>query len=414
MGPQARREYADDLRRRYARADRSERSKLLNEFTAVTGYHRKYAIALLGRPRKVTVAARNRPSRFDDEVIAVVLMIWRAAGFPWSRRLVAMLPLWLPWVQSSLDVSERCASIVASISARSIDRILRKHRLAIRRRVYGRTKPGTLLKHSIPTRTQRWDVREPGWCEVDTVAHCGESTEGQFACSVNLTDVASGWTETRAVLGKGQLFVIRSLDDIRLALPFVLRGIDSDSGAEFINNHCFDWCAQHNLEFTRSRPYRKNDNAHIEQKNWTHVRKVFGWKRIDSPDAIYAMNELYRNELRLWMNYFQPSVKLVEKQRLGSRVRRRYDTPKTPLDRLVELGTLDASVAAAMQRHRATLNPFALAQAIEVQIEQILRAPSGPIKSQRHGPRLATPLSTKEARAEERRASAPVRSRAVQ
>ncbi|MGH7661078.1 MAG: integrase catalytic domain-containing protein [Vulcanimicrobiaceae bacterium] len=320
----------------------------MDEFCAVTGYHRKYAIA---------------------------------ADYPWSARLVVIVRDWMPHARVRLNLSDEVAQLLLGMSARSMDRILRPHRTALRRRVYGRTKPGTLLKHCVPVRTERWDTTEVGWCETDTVAHCGEEGGGEFAFSVNLTDVASTWTETRAVLGKSQRFVVQALEDMRRSLPFDLRGIDSDSGSEFVNHHCFKWCQEHHLQFTRGRPYRKNDNAYIEQKNWTHVRKIFGWKRIDAPAAIAAMNELYRSELRVFLNYFQPSVKLLTRRRVGSRVRRTYDAPQTPFERLIALGALSAQQLAAMRAERDALDPFELSAAIETQVRRILSTPGAGTRS---------------------------------
>jgi hypothetical protein len=416
MGPKACQEYAQEVRRRYARADRKGRSQLLDELVAIVGYHRKYAIALM-RPRGKRPKERVlRASRFAPAVTALIA-IWRAADYPWSCRLAALLPLWMPWVRKHLDVDDAIEQLLLSMSPRSIDRALRKHRQNLKRRLYGRTKPGTLLKHQIPIRSERWDVCEAGWCETDTVAHCGESGDGEFAFSVNMTDVASTWTETRAVLGKGQRFVVAALDDMRSCLPFLLRGIDSDTGSEFINYHCVSWCTTHDLEFTRSRPYHKNDNAHIEQKNWTHVRKIFGWKRVDSPKAIEAMNALYRNELRLFMNYFQPSVKLIERTRIGSRVRRKYDKPKTPFERLVELGALTVQRQKEMTAERARLDPFALGATIEAKVREILSMPYGPLqKRARPRPNQEPAVFAKTAsalRLLERREKAPVRTHAA-
>ncbi len=367
------REYAIDMGFRYRKAGRAERGRLLDEFIAVTGYHRKYAIVLT--------------TRFNVSVVDALVKFWRAADYPWSARLVALLPTWMPHARAHLDLSPDVEHLLFGMSAHSVDRVLRPHRVAFKRRLYGRTKPGTLLKHQIPVRTERWDTTEPGWCETDTVAHCGDVGDGEFVFSVNLTDVASTWTETRAVLGKGQRFVVEALEEMRGTLPFALRGIDSDSGAECINHHCYGWCKKHELEFTRGRPYRKNDNAYIEQKNWTHVRKIFGWKRIDAPAAIDAMNALYRNELRLFLNYFQPSVKLVERTRVGSRVRKKYDKPKTPFERLVELGVLTPKQVTAMQAEWARLDPFVLNAAIESKGAGILRIPSGPV-AKKISPRL--------------------------
>ena len=384
MDARACRQYAEEMRKRYARATRGERSRLLDEFVAVTGYQRKYAIALLGQDPVPRQRPPGRPSRVSAEAVQALVKVWRAMDYPWSARLVAMLPAWMPYARAHFEFDAATEQLLLALSARTIDRALQAHRTALKQRLYGRTKPGTLLKHQIPVRTERWDTREVGWCETDTVAHCGESGEGEFAFSVNVTDIASTWTETRAVLGKGKRFVVAALDEMRRSLPFTLRGIDSDSGSEFINFHCYDWCKEHELQFTRGRPYHKNDNAHIEQKNWTHVRKIFGWKRITEPKAIEMMNELYGNELRLMLNYFQPSVKLIERRRVGSRVRRVFDKPKTPFERLIELNVLSSDRLAAMRAERDAVDPVALAAAIEQKVVTVLRfASAGP---SRRGP----------------------------
>jgi len=406
------RQYAAQIRKRYRGADRAGRRRLLDEFVAVTGYHRKYAIALLGREPAPRARPPGRPGRFTAEVLEALVQIWRAADYPWSARLVVILREWMPHARVRLGLSDEVVQLLLGMSARSIDRVLHAHRTALRRRIYGRTKPGTLLKHQVPVRTERWDTTEVGWCETDTVAHCGEDGAGEFAFSVNLTDVASTWTETRAVLGKSQCFVVDALEQMRTSLPFELRGIDSDSGSEFVNHHCFTWCKEHNLQFTRGRPYRKNDNAYIEQKNWTHVRKIFGWKRIDAPVAIAAMNELYRNELRVFLNYFQPSVKLVKRTRVGSRVMRTYDAPQTPFERLVALGVLSPEQIARMRAERERFDPFELSAAIEAKVCFVLSTPSGARRS-RALPKAAIwgePLTQRQASFVAAVAAAPVRS----
>jgi len=409
MDAKACQQYAAEMRGRYRRADRAGRGRLLDEFTAVTGYHRKYAIGLLGREPQPRRRSAGRASRFTDEVIEALVAFWRAADYPWSRRLAALIPIWMPRARIHLQLSDTVVDLLSGMSARSIDRALRPHRTALRRRLYGRTKPGTLLKHQIPIRSERWNTTEVGWCETDTVAHCGDSGDGEFASSVNLTDVASTWTETRAVLGKGQRFVVEALEEMRISMPFSLRGLDSDSGGEFINRHCVDWCLKQGLTFTRSRPYHKNDNAHVEQKNWTHVRKIFGWKRIDSAAAIEAMNDLYRNELRLLMNFFQPSVKLLERTRIGSRVHRKYDHPKTPFERLIGLGVLSAEQITALTQLRDGLDPFALSEAIESKVRAVLTLPSGQIEPKARNTQVGA-WSPKRAKRQAELDAAPVRS----
>ena len=211
MEAKACREYAKEMRSRYDRADRRQRARLLDEFTAVTGYHRKYAIALLAKAPEPRLRSPGKSTRFTPQLINALVGIWRVADYPWSARLVAMLPVWMPHARRHLALDPELEQLLLGMSARSIDRALRSHRIALTRRIYGRTKPGSMLKHHIPMRTERWDTTEVGWCETDTVAHCGGSGDGDFACSVNVTDVASTWTETRAVLGKGQLFVVQAL-----------------------------------------------------------------------------------------------------------------------------------------------------------------------------------------------------------
>ena len=236
---------------------------------------------------------------------------------------------------------------------------------------YGGTKPGTLLKHHIPLRTDRWDVTVPGFTEIDLVAHCGDSGDGEFAHSLNLTDIHTTWVETRAVLGRGQHAVQQALEELRQVLPFRLQGIDSDNGSEFINAHLLRYCERHRTQFTRGRPYKKDDNAHIEQKNWTHVRKLTGYVRYDSPAAAAALNALYRQDLRLFQNLFLPSVKLVEKVRVGARIRRVYDRPQTPFERVQACATADPAKVAQLQALRQQLDPFALAAAIEEQFARL-------------------------------------------
>jgi hypothetical protein len=270
-----------------------------------------------------------------------------------------------------LRLRPRVEQQLVRISPRQMDRRLAPHRRELVKRLYGRTKPGTLLKHHIPLKTDRWDVATPGFTEIDLVAHCGSLGDGEFVHSLNLTDIHTTWVETAAVLGKGQAAVQAALEELRQALPFRLCGIDSDNGSEFINQHLWDYCQAREIQFTRGRPYKKDDNAHIEQKNWTHVRKLLGYVRYDTPAARDAIHALYRQELRLLQNLFLPSVKLLRKERVGARVRRRYDMPRTPLERVLASADLAPARAAELRRQRDRLDPFALAQAIERKLERI-------------------------------------------
>jgi len=319
-------------------------------------------------------------------VIQVLAALWAAAGYPWSVRLKALLPLWLPWARTRYRLTPALERQLLALSPRQMDRRLQARKRQLPGRRYGRTKPGTLLKHHIPVKTDRWDIRVPGYTEIDLVAHSGDRGDGEFAHSLNLTDIHTTWVETRAVLGRGQTGVRDALDEMRQALPFGLRGIDSDNGSEFINFHLYGYCQEQEIQFTRGRPYKKDDNAHIEQKNWTHVRKLLGYVRYAAPEAVAAMNELYRAELRLFQNCFLPSVKLVKKVRVGSRARRRYDRPQTPLERVVASGGGEPAKVAALVALRDRLDPFQLAQTIDQKLDRIYRLAQGGSR-----PEAATP-----------------------
>ncbi len=376
MGPASVREYIRAISKRYATATAIAKHKILDEFCATTGYHRKSAIRVLARlhrPSRSHRHHRGRPPAYRAQVVAVLAEIWEAAGYPWSTRLKALLPLWLPWAKRRFAIPPMVERQLLTVSPRTIDRRLQPRKRQLKRRLYGRTKPGTLLKHHIPIKTERWETTAPGFVEVDLVSHSGNSADGEFLQSLNLTDIHTTWVETRAVLGKGQLGVRTALEEMQPVLPFALQGLDSDNGVEFINHHLFRYCQARHIQFTRGRPYKKDDNAHVEQKNWTHVRKLLGWDRYDSLAALEAINDLYRNELRLMMNLYQPSVKLLRKVRVGSKLKRVYDHPQTPLDRLLASQQGDPVKIAALLALRNRLDPFALAATIDRKLNRIYR-----------------------------------------
>ena len=374
MGHAARWEYFRVIYGRYRKAEGKGKRGMLDEFCLNTGYHRKYAIRLLNGPRpgkREEARPRGRKPQYSPSMVSVLIGVWEAAGYPWSVRLKAILPSWLPWIRPRYQPSAETERQLLSISARQIDRRLAGKKSQCKRRLYGQTKPGTLLKHHIPIKTDSWNVSKPGFAEVDLVSHSGNSGEGEFAYTLNLTDIHTGWTESRGLLGKGQEGVRQALEEIQKVLPFELLGLDSDNGSEFINWHLEGWCKQRKIQLTRGRPYKKDDNAHIEQKNWTHVRKLLGWERYDSRTAVEAMNDLYRHELRLWLNLYLPSVKLVKKVRVGSKVRRVYDAPQTPLERVMASASAHPDQIAALKKLRASLDPFQLGKVIERKIEGI-------------------------------------------
>jgi transposase InsO family protein len=387
MSKETIREYFKSISIRYRKASKELKQLILNEFCATTGYNRKYAIRKLNTsPRKEgsKAVARQRKPTYGHKAISVLAAVWEAAGYPCSVRLKALLALWMPWIRSRYAISSRIEEQLLAISSRQIDRRLRGRKGRIRKRIYGRTKPGTLLKHHIPIKTDNWDVQSPGCTEVDTVSHSGNSGEGIFGYTVNQTDILTTWVESRAILGKGEKAVVDALDEMAQAFPFPIKGIDSDNGSEFINWHLFRYCESKKIQPSRGRPYKKDDNAHIEQKNWTHVRKLMGWERYDTQEAVDAMNDLYRNDLSLFMNLFLPSMKLQKKKRVGSKLTRVYDEPKTPLQRIEDSKQGDREKVEALKKLRNSIDPFSLAQTIENKLDRICK-----LANLRQSPKLA-------------------------
>jgi hypothetical protein len=374
MSGKSRWDYLKAIYFRYLKVSKPLRSRILDEFCQVCHYNRKYAIRLLGgpAPQKPKAAARKgRRPTYGAKVILSLTAIWEAAGYPCSARLKALLPLWLPWAIKRLALSAQVQKQLLTISPATMDRRLKGKKRQLKKRLYGRTKPGTLLKHHIPIKTDSWDVHIPGFTEIDLVSHSGNAASGEFLHSLNVTDIHSTWVESRAVMGKSQIGVLNAMQDIEQALPFKLLGVDSDNGSEFINYHLKTFCDQNQIQFTRGRPYKKNDNAHIEQKNYTHVRKILGYLRYDSPSAQKAINELYQNELRILQNLFLPSMKLMKKTRIGSKLKRRYDQPQTPLERLIACPQADPVKVQQLKGLREKTDPFQLAKRMEQKLERI-------------------------------------------
>jgi len=375
MDVHSRRALMDATWKRYRQASKAVKTRILDELCETTGFHRKYAIGKISQVeecRKVKASVhRRRKPHYGADVLRVVEKVWEEAGYPWSVRLKAIMALWWPWIRKRYVLSPVQAAQLQRISPRTMDRALQDKKRGMRRRLYGRTKPGTLLRHRIPIKCEHWEVKTPGFLELDTVSHSGENASGTFAFSLNLTDIGSTWVETRSVLGKGEEGILEAFRQMSSVLPFPVKAIDADNGGEFINHHLWRYCDNKKIGFTRSRPYKKDDNAHIEQKNWTHVRKLIGWDRYDTPEAVRTMNDLYANELRLYMNLFQPSVKLIRLERRGSRKTRRYDSPQAPLDRLAAMPGADRAKVENLLALRAQLNPFELAALVRRKLDRI-------------------------------------------
>jgi hypothetical protein len=357
---------------------KKEKSKILGDFCDTTNYNRKYAIKILKRvfeDEEKEKEKRKRSCKYDDKVKTALKYVWEYAGYPWSKRLKGMMREWIGHLKGYTKwqwLDEETERKLLEISERQMDRILEGKRKNIKRSIYTRTKPGSLLKHQIPVRTRNRDIKEPGYLEIDLVSHSGEKASGEWIYSLNATDIYSGWVETEAVMGSSQEAILNGLKRIIARFPFKVKAIDSDNGGEFINFHLYNYCKDNGIKQTRSRSYKKNDNCHIEQKNWTHVRKIFGWGRFDTEKERDGMNEIYRGDLRMMLNLFQASVKLIEITHIGSKVKRVYDSAKTPLERLKSYYQERGQTSSKIQRLyliHCQINPFELSSNIEKKLE---------------------------------------------
>ncbi|MEK6732639.1 MAG: integrase [Candidatus Omnitrophota bacterium] len=378
MSPRSKHEYLEAIYLRYKRAGLKEKTAILNEFCSNCGYHRKHAIRVLNNFKRFTKPKpkrRGKPSKYNKpSILEPLKRIWLAANLPCSKRLKVILPLWLKsYAEEFGGLSLDVVKALLKISAPTIDRLLKPTRVKYRGRGRTTTKPGTLLRKQIPIKTNQWDETRPGFMEADTVAHCGESLLGDFAYTIDFVDIATGWTEQRAVWQKGEVGVVEQIKNMESNLPFPLLGFDCDNGSEFLNYHLVRHFAQRDkpVQFTRSRPYHKDDNAHAEQKNWTHVRQWLGYHRLDKPRVVPLMNDLYTKEWRLYHNFFLPSVKLLEKKLVAGKAIKRYDTPKTPYQRLLESLYVAASVKRALKEQFETLNSFQLRKAMDRKLKAI-------------------------------------------
>jgi len=366
-----------EMAARYRKAPKKTKGAMLDELCALTGWTRDHARRSLRRVRRGDITrskARRRTPIYDDDILKPLRKIWATLDGPCGKRMA-------PFMAEIVKVMERVGELeltppqrdkLTSISAATIDRKLVTDRQRLKIKGRSRTKPGSLLKHQIPIRTfAEWDEGRPGFTECDLVSHDGGDARGEFCQTLNLTDIASGWTEMRAVKNKAQRWVFEAITDVEAVLPFRLCGIDSDNGAEFINAHLMNYCTERKITFTRSRPYRKNDNCFIEQKNWTVVRQSVGYLRYDSDAELAVLAELY-GHLRLYVNFFQPQMKLVEKTRTGAKVHKRYDDAQTPYQRLLS-STIPAKATRALTDQYLTFNPVTLKRDITRCQDKLLR-----------------------------------------
>lgn len=361
-----RRAITREMARRYAKASKKQRGAMLDELCALTGYNRSYAARLLrararGEPSRRKRCRGRRPT-YERELLVPLFKVWAVLGGICGKRVAAAMAPTIDALErhGELELAAGQREKLLAMSARTVDRLLAAKRRQLRLKGRATTKPGSLLRSQIPVRTfAEWDHGRPGFLEVDLVAHEGGDPRGEFAYSLCCTDVASGWTEPRIVRNRARCWTFEALKDVRGSLPFPLLGLDSDNGGEFINHHLVTWCAAEEVTLTRSRPYRKNDACHVEQKNWSVIRRETGYGRYDTEAERELIAAIYA-DLRLYVNFFLPSVKLIAKERRGARVLKRYDEPATPYRRLLALGALSEEKQKELEALYLSLNPAVL------------------------------------------------------
>jgi len=375
MSQTTREEVLRKLRRRYQSAGAEHKRKLLDQAQELLGYHRKSAIRSLRAPteERGPRIISGRPISYEPRVLLPWLRpIWQATDYACGRRLVAMLPEWIPaYEQHERRLPGEVREKLLAASGRTLDRLLEP----LRGQGAGRslTRPGTLLRHQIPIRGSVWEEGKAGWLEVDTVALCGGSVAGEFVWMVDGVDYATTWVELRAMWGRGQVGTLAALRDVEASLPFELLGLDSDNGGEFLNHHVLGWLQKRArpVFMTRSRPYKKDDNAHVEQKNWTHIRQCFGYERHDNPEVVQLINTLVKGAYGQLLNYFHASLKLERKERTQGRLRRIYGEAQTPLARVLASDQVKPQTKRRLEQQKAGLNPFALKQMVTRGLKEI-------------------------------------------
>lgn len=374
-------EVTKEILAKYLKAGRAEKGAVLDTFCAMTKYNRKYAITKLrefqltpaltfkvpGKHRRARERVYGGPERVALETIRqAVGGICAERLHPYLQEIVAKLI-----TCGELRVESLTEMKLLSMSLSTLKRLMSEIDLRGKEKTFSTTRPGVLLKSEIPLRVGLWQETEPGFLEIDLVAHCGDTAQGHFGNTLDSTDIATGWFEAEAVMGKAEERVLAGIMAIRKRLPFALAGIDSDNGGEFINRELFGYCQRQNIIFTRSRAYEKNDNAHIEQKNWTCVRRIMGYQRIEDERAIKLMNELYRGPLRDFINFFQPSMKYIEKKRVGAKIVKRYDKARTPYQRVLESKSVSSESKEKLGAHYANLNPMQIRRKIDILLDKI-------------------------------------------
>ncbi|MCL5960276.1 MAG: transposase family protein [Chloroflexi bacterium] len=374
------REYAQAVRERYFKAGKKDKQAMLDEFCCTTHYHRKAAIRLLRHQPLHSPSRRGRKPKYGLGVIEPLKTLWEASDRICSKRLVPFIPELLEALErhGEIKVQGQLKSYLLEITPSTVDRLLRPFRSKGLRRPYSQTRSSSTIKALVPIRTfGEWHDVTPGSVQVDLVMHCGESTGGFHLTTLVVVDVASGWTECQPTWGKGQQRVRGSMHEIYRRLPFVLGELHNDNGGEFLNEQLYPWCKRHGIRQTRGRPYKKNDQAYVEQKNWSVVRRTIGYDRYCTKIAFAQMKQVYR-PLMLYVNFFQPLRKLVGKDRQGAKVSKRYDKAQTPYQRLLAAGVLGETERKALQEQYRSLNPVELRAQIERELEGLWKLAEKP------------------------------------
>ena len=373
MTRQAKFELVRHYRKRYERASKQEKVQILDTLTEATGYSRKHAIALLNRRASPTKPARrSKPSRYA-RIYQALKYVWATSNFLCGKRLKPFLPEMVKSLKrhKEIKLSKEDEALLLTASAATIDRLLAPARKQFKLKGRSTTKPGTLLKHQIPIRTfADWDDDRPGFLEVDLVAHCGDTTRGEYINTLNMTDIATGWTVCTCFMGRSERFCVEAVELARPSFPFGILGIDSDNGSEFINAHFTRYCQRGEITFTRARPWKKNDSCHIEQKNWDIVRKMVGYGRFDTFEQLDILRRIY-GLMALYQNYFQPSRKLIKKQRIGARVSKTYDQAQTPAQRFLSRKDVSPDTKRMLNQTFRDLNPAQLLRTINDLIHEL-------------------------------------------
>ena len=385
LSMRVKREVGVEVSKRYLKASKKEKSRILDEFVSLTGYNRSYAGCVLrgccskktlkqGKG-KTKVIRKRKAKKYGKDVVSVLRSLWITSDYICGKRLAPLLKDLVSALErfGELTLSKETREKLLSISPATIDRLLEPDRRSMElKKGRGGTKPGTLLKSQISIRTfSEWNDKRPGFVEIDLVGHDGGNGRGEFIQTLDVVDIATGWNETIAVKNKAQIWVFEAIETVEKLLPFKLLGIDSDNGSEFINAHFVEYCKKKRITFTRARPYKKNDNCYVEQKNYSIVRRAVGYARYDTPEALETLNELY-SHLRLYTNFFQPVMKLKEKTREGSKIKKKYDVAATPYKRIIESKEISATMKSKLNRIYVKLNPAQLKRTITSLQEKLL------------------------------------------